>query len=290
MSFYSKLALSLLGRYIEPYTKFFSDLRTDLKKSGLKKSLYEYLSTSIFTCLILFVVELPIFALIFSLLGFGILFSLLMATTISFSIFFFFFIIFLNYPKFIIKDKSKSIERTLPFASIYLSTIASSQLPPHQIFEIFSKFKEHGEISEEIKRIVTDMKAFGLNIYEALEKGTNRTPSTELKDLLWSISSTLKAGGNLSIYLREKSKTYLNNYRRKLAEFARSLAIYLEIYLTLLVLGAIFFTILTSIMTGLGGIPISNVIFIQFFLIFLFIPAVTAVFIILIKKASPGGE
>lgn len=178
----------------------------------------------------------------------------------------------------------------MPFASIYLSTVASSGLPTHKVFEIFSEFKEHEEISEEVKRIVTDMKAFGLNIYEALNRAIDRTPSIELRELFWSIISILKSGGDLSVFLRERSTTYLNNYRRKLNEFAKSLAIYLEIYLTLLILGAVFFTILTSIMTGLGGTPVSGIVLIQFFIIVVFIPAVTAGFIILIKSASPGGE
>lgn len=290
MSSYSKLAIRLLSRFIEPNLKYFSSLKTDIKKSGLRQTLIEYLSTSLLTCIILFVVELPLLSLILSLLKLGPLFSLVMATTLSFLICILFFLFFLNYPKFIIRDKNKSIERTLPFATIYLSTVASSGLPPHRVFEIFSEFKEHEEISEESKKIVTDMKAFGLNIYEALNRAIDRTPSIELRDLFWSIISVLKSGGNLSIFLREKSITYLNNYRRRLNEFAKSLAIYIEIYLTLLILGAIFFTILTSIITGLGGVSSSGIVLMQFFIIFIFIPLVTLGFIIIIKSASPGGE
>jgi len=195
----------------------------------------------------------------------------------------------MKYPQIVIGDKARSIGKTLPFAGICLSTIASSRLPPHKIFEIFSKFTEYGEVSKEAKRIVTDMKAFGLNIYDSLERAIKRTPSKDLRDLFWSIMSTLKAGGDLGIYLSEKSKTFLNNYRRKLDEFAHSLTIYLEIYLTALVLGAIFFIILTSIMSGLGGLKV-NIVLIQFFLIFLFIPCISFAFIVLIKSASPGGE
>ena len=290
MSSYSRFAFNLLGRFIEPHLDFFIDLKNDLKKSGLKITVLEYLSISALTCIILFLIELPLFSLIFSLLKLGVLFSLFMSTTVSLSICFIFFLLFLNYPKFIIRDKVKAIERSLPFTSLYLSTIASSNLPPHKIFEIFSEFEKDDEISKEIKGIVNDIKAFGLSIYDALERAIERTPSHQLKDLFWSILSTLRVGGNLSIYLREKSTTYLNNYRRKLNEFSRSLAIYLEVYLVLLVLGAIFFTILTSIMTGLGGIPVFAIVSVQFFLIFLFIPAITAIFIILIKSASPGGE
>jgi flagellar protein FlaJ len=195
----------------------------------------------------------------------------------------------LNYPKFIIRDRVKSVERSLPFATIYLATISSSGIPPNKIFELFSKFDEHGEISKEAKRIVIDMKAFGLNIYEALARSIERVPSIELRDLFWSISSILSSGGDLATFLRERSISYLNNYRRKLNEFSKNLAIYLEIYLTILILGSIFFTILTSIMMGLGG-NLSGVTFIQFFIVFVFIPLTSLGFIVLIKASSPGEE
>ena len=290
MSFYGRMAMHYLGEYIEPHLTLFSDLKKDLKKSGMKKTLIEYLSTTVLTCAILFVVELPILSLIFSLLGLGFLFSLFMATTASILICALFFILFVNYPKFVINDKAKSIDKSLPFAGIYLSTIASSQLPPHKIFDIFSRFEEYGELTREMKRIVTDMEMFGLNVYDSLAKAVDRTPSKDLRDLFWTIISTLKAGGDLPTYLFEKSKSFLDDYRRKLNEFAQSLSVYLEVYLTALVLGTIFFIILTSVMSGFTGGVASDILYVQFFLIFFFIPLISAAFIILIKAASPGGE
>ena len=287
---FEKFAMRYLVKHIEPHLALFEDLRKDLKMSGLKKTLEEYISMAIMTCIILFIIELPLFSVIFSMLNLGFLFSFFMAITTSILICTFFFVLFVNYPKFIIRDKARSVERTLPFAGIYLSTIASSRLPPHKIFEIFSKFKEYGEVSREAQRIVADTEMFGLNIYDSLERSVDRTPSRELRDLFWAILSTLKAGGDLHTYLTEESKTFLSNYRRKLNEFARSLAIYLEIYLTALVLGTIFFIILTSVMSGFTGIVAQNMVLVQFFLIFFFIPLISIAFIILIKTSSPGGE
>lgn len=290
MSFFTRTAMRYLDKHIQPHLELFTELKKDLRKSGLRKSLEEYLSMSIFTCIILFIIELPVFSLVFSLLGLGFFFSFFMAITTSVLICAFFFLLFINYPKFIIRDKTREIDRTLPFAGIYLSSIASSRLPPHRIFEIFSQFKEYGELNEEIKKIITDMKVFGLNIYDSLERAVERTPSKELGDLFWAILSTLKAGGDLSVYLDEVSKSFLSEYKRKLNEFAHSLAIYLEIYLTALVLGTIFFIILTSVMSGFTGLVAENVLFLQFFLIFFFIPLMSTAFIILIKSSSPGGE
>ncbi|MBU5690114.1 MAG: type II secretion system F family protein [Candidatus Aenigmatarchaeota archaeon] len=289
MEEYSKIAIEIFGKIVEANLNLFTELRSDIKKSGMKKTLIEYVSTALLTCTIVFVVELPLLAVIFSLLKLGPMFSLFLSLTISTIFCILLFLFFLNYPKFIIRDKVKSIERSLPFATIYLSTISSSGIPVNKVFEIFAKFSREEEISEEAKRIVLDMKAFGLNIYDALLRSIERVPSIEFRDLLWSMTSIMKTGGDLSVFLRERSLNYLSNYRRKLTEFSRSLAIFLEIYLTVLILGAIFFTILTSIMMGIGG-GLQNAVMIQFFIVFLFIPLVTFGFIVLIKSASPGGE
>lgn len=289
MSFYGKIALHHLGKTLEPHLDLFTDLKKDLKMSGMKKTLVEYISTSVLTCILIFVIEIPVLSLIFSLLGLSLLFSLFMAFAVSILLSALFFVLFINYPKFKIRDKARAIEKSLPFAGIYLSTIASSRLPPHKIFKIFSTFEEYGEITEEAKRIVADMEMFGMNVYDSLEKAIDRTPSKELRGLFYAMISTLKAGGDLSVYLFEKSQTFLDNYRRKLKEFAQSLSVFLEVYLTVLILGTIFFIILTSVMSGLTGAVAEDLIYMQFFLIFFFVPLISAAFIILIKSASPGG-
>jgi len=289
VSFYGKIALHHLGKTLEPHLDLFTDLKKDLKMSDMKKTLMEYLTTSVLTCILIFVIEVPVLSLIFSLLGLNLLFSLFMALTVSILLSTLFFVLFINYPKFKIRDKARAIEKSLPFAGIYLSTIASSRLPPHKIFKIFSTFEEYGEITEEAKRIVADMEMFGMNVYDSLEKAIDRTPSKELRGLFYAMISTLKAGGELSVYLFEKSQTFLDNYRRKLKEFAHSLSVFLEVYLTVLILGTIFFIILTSVMSGLTGAVAEDLIYMQFFLIFFFVPLISAAFIILIKSASPGG-
>ena len=144
MNTYNKIALNLMGKYILPHLHFFSDLKIDLKRSDMRKTLEEYLALAFFTCIILYVAEVFLISFIFTLLGFTVLFSIFMATTLSIGVSLLIFLSFLNYPRFLISDKSKAIDKSLPFAGIYLSTIASSRLPPHKVFEIFSKFKEYG--------------------------------------------------------------------------------------------------------------------------------------------------
>jgi len=290
MSLYTKISMRLFGKLIDPYLSYFSDLKIDIKRAGMKISLEEYLSIAITTSFFIFVFELPLLALVFTLLKpeswiFG------FVTAITFSIItpMGFFILFINYPRILIRDRTRNIDNALPFATTYISSIAGSKLPPHEILRISSMFTEYGEVTEEIKNIVADIKGFGFDVNTALERAANRTPSKNLREVFWGMVSTIRAGGELDVYLREKAKTLLNDYRRRLNEFSHSLSVYIEIYLTALILGAIFFTILTSIMAGMIGGRL-NLLLIQFFIIFIIMPLISTAFIILIKASSPSFE
>lgn len=288
MSEYTKIAMRLFIPLTDMISPYFSGLMVDLKKARMKFSLQEYLSIGILTCLLVFVFELPIFSVILGILLKNFLFGFVTSFTISSFLTAFFFLFYVNYPKLINRGKSKKIDAVLPFASLHLSTIASSKLPLHKILEIFSRFTAYGELTDEVKRIESDIK-LGVDINTALEKGIDRTPSKNFKELIWGILSTNRTGGDLGIYLKEKSKTFVADYRRQLYEFSHQLTIFIEIYLTAIILGAVFFVILTAIMAGISVAGI-DILFLQFFLIFIFMPLVSVMFLILIRSATPGGE
>ncbi|HDJ96522.1 MAG TPA: hypothetical protein ENG45_00430 [Candidatus Aenigmarchaeota archaeon] len=289
MSFYTKISTRFFGRLVEPHLDYFSELKKNLKIARMGISLEEYLSTALMTSLLVFMFELPILAFIFAFLKpESWIFGFTTAVTISITIPLVIFILFINYPRIKIEEKRRKIENDLPFATLHLSTIASSDISPSSILKIFSKFKEFGEVTKEIKSIVGEAELFGIDINTAIERGAERIPSKSMKEVLWGMLSTIRAGGKLSSFLREKSKSLLEEYRRKLYEFSHNLTIYIEIYLTALVIGAIFFTIITAVMSGIVGGG-AGILFLQFFLIFILLPVVSIAFIILIRKTSPGG-
>jgi len=270
---------------------YFTDVRLNLKKARIKLSLQEYISIAIMTCFIVFLASFPVLSFLFGFIFQTFLFSFISSFTVSILVTVGVFLLLMNYPKLIIREKSKHIDNALPFAALYLSTIASSKLPVHRTFEIFSKFAEYGELTDEIRSIQNDMDAFGLDVNTALERAVERSPSKQFKEMLWGMLSTIRSGGDLSVYLKETAVNMINEYRRKLYEFAHQLTIYIEVYLTTIVLGAIFFTILTSIVSGISaGASTANIIVLQFLIIFIFMPLVSILFILMVKSITPGAE
>jgi len=286
---YTRTAMRFFGGIAENILPYFPDVKTDLKKARMKEAAQEYVSKAILTCFIIFLVELPVLSFVFALVLKSFFFAFISSFTVSIFLTIGFFIIYLNYPKAIIKDRAKKIDANLPFASLYLSTVMGSKLPLYKVLKIFSKFSKYGYLTEEVSNISNDIEAFGIDINTALERAVERTPSKEFKELLWGMLSVNRAGGDMNEYLKEKSKSYFSEYRRRLFEFSHQLTMLIEMYLTVIVIGAIFFTILTSIMSGITG-GVSNVIVLQFFLIFVFLPITSAIFIFFVKSTTPGGE
>jgi flagellar protein FlaJ len=252
-------------------------------------SLSEYLSISLFTCLIVFTIEMPTLTLILALLFQSPFFAFITAFSVTLCIIAVFFFAFLNWPKAIIAGRAKSIEKSMPFASLYLATVAGTHLPLHQIFKIFSKFTRYVAINREVASIVHDVDVFGYDIDTALKRAVNRTPSRIFKELLWGLLSTRAAGGDLCAYLQAKSKGYFAEYRRALYEFSHRLTLFVEVYLTAVVLASVFFIVITSIVSGITGVA-GNILGIQLLLICIFMPLISLLFILLVKAMTPVGE
>lgn len=289
MDFYLRLGMRLFSQPSERLITYFPDLRLDLRKARMKTTVQEYLTKALLTSFLVFLFELPLLSFIFSLIFQSFLFGFVTAFTASIFLTAGFFFVFVNYPKTVAKEREKKIDNSLPFASLYLSTIAGSKLPLHKTLDTFSKFSRYGQITDEISLITRDMDAFGLDVNTSLERAIERTPSKNLKELLWGILSVNRGGGDVDIFLKEKAKTFLAEYRRKVYEFSHNLTVMIEVYITAVILSAVFFTILTSIMSGIAGTT-GNIIVLQFLLIFIFIPLISAAFLILIKTMSPTGE
>jgi len=286
---FGKFSMKFFYPFADAIAPYFSELKSDLKRAGIRLPPQEFLSQGISLATLVFIVGLPILSVVFTFFLKNFLFGFLSAITASLLILSIVIIVYVNYPKLIINQKTKKIDDQISFATIHLSTLASTKLPLNKIFEIFSKFSAYGEITDELSKIESDMKMFGLDVNTALQRAVERSPSKNLKELLWGIFSTNISGGDLDIYLREKSRSFMSDYRMKLRDFSHQLAIYIEIYLTAVITGAIFFVILTSIIAGLTGVG-SQIIALQFFIIFILLPIVSGLFIYLIKVSTPGGE
>ncbi|MFP4117001.1 MAG: type II secretion system F family protein [Candidatus Aenigmatarchaeota archaeon] len=288
---YRKKSVGLFSGYIEPYIHYFEDLKPDLTKADINVSLREYLSMAIMTIVIVFSIEMPLIAFIVGLMPeftipMAVFFSLTVSLGVAGMIAFMFYI----HPSLRASSRGENIEHGVPFAATYLATISGSGIHPADMFKILSEFESYEEIAEEAEKISTRVELFGMNITEAISRSAKGSPSERLSDLLWGMITTIRSGTDLSEYLQGKSRELMREYERDLEEYSESLGTFLQIYLTLIIVGSIFTVIVTSIMSafGLGAEMAGMITIIQFSVVFIFLPVITLGFVWLLQTTYPG--
>lgn len=284
MTEYSRFCYTIIGTSITPIRKYFLDIKTDMQTAGMNFTLDEYLSMAAFTSVILFVVESIVLSFIFGILRFPTLVAVSLALTFSFSLTVMIFFIFYSYPKTVSKGREDEINKVLPFAVSYMSAISSGDTPPYFMFKTISEIKEYGEVAKEAGAIARNMKMFGLNFSDAIKREAARTPSKNMKEILWGTNTTIMSGGDVRMYLKERADLLNEDYRRKIRKYSQDLSMLVEIYLTIIMVGSIFFIVLTSVMGGSGDASMATV---QSFVILFFLPLTSIGFIFLMRMKSP---
>lgn len=285
---YISLSYRVIGNFVGTYlVDELRDLRPDIQKANIKITLVEYLSVSLFTSMIVFIFQVPLISVIMMLLmksaalGLisGFLFGLFCAVGI--------FMLFYFYPSIRVQARCKKINEALPFAMFYLTTISGSGTPPLMMFKMLAQFKEYEEIAEEANKIVYDVEIAGMSITKSLENAAGRTPSDHLREVYWGINNNLTAGGDLKSLLYEKANSAMEEYKRSLSGFTAKLSMLTEIYLTGVVVGSIFFMVLSTIMSSFGS-DTSTIINLQLGVTFGLLPMLSLAFVFVLRQISPA--
>lgn len=283
---YTRFSMRLFEPLVREHAPAFSSMREDLKRARMKLTIEEYVSSSILTVLVAAGLVAPFVLLVALVLRLnlpGILFSVFVT---AFATAVFVVSVFYFYPSIAASGIKKSIDNALPFATIYLSTLAGTGMPTQAMFRVLSDFPEYGEISKEAKSIINDVDILGMNIIAALEKASKHTPSEDLRELFWGIRSTITTGGDLRSYLIEKGKGYMSSYRRAIDMYVEELSLFTELYITLVIVGSIFFIVMATIMNMIGG-GSSFLPMLQNLVVYILLPFTSVAFMVLIAAISP---
>lgn len=284
---YAEFCYNQIGTYILDYLELFENLRPQLDKAGINVSLPEYVSMAFFSALMGLVISITVLTSVFVLTSgiagffYGMASSLLVSAGILIG--------FYLYPSILIQNRASKIKDMLPFATLYMSTLAGTGTEIQDVFKVLGEQKEYGEVSKEAKKINRDIEAFGNDISEALKKAADRTPSQDFKELMWGMNHVITSGGSLRDFLQGRSNKLMNDYQRRVEEFADQLGLLVEMYITLVIVGSIIFTSMSAVMSSFTGYSGQVIVLIQIMSIFIGLPLISAMFILLVKGIAPGG-
>ncbi|MCJ7697294.1 MAG: secretion system protein, partial [Thermoplasmata archaeon] len=90
-------------------------------------------------------------------------------------------------PDFYIKKRAANIDRFLPYAVNFISTMAIAGVSPADIFRSFSTINIYGEVQIEAKKIIKELDVMGIDTITALKQAIENTPSKKFKSFLQGI-------------------------------------------------------------------------------------------------------
>ena len=284
---YSEFCYDQVGSYALDYIEYFEGLRPQLNKAGISVSLPEYVSTIMFSTALAFLLIISVLGTLLTLTGgiAGFMMAFIFAVVISVGSFFGFYI----YPQLLISNRSSKIRDTLPFATMYLSTLAGTGTSLPDIFENLAEVEEYGEVSKEAAKISRDINTLGMDVSEALKRAAERTPSDDFQELMWGINHSITTGGSLKQFLRGRAESLMNDYQRRVEEFADQLSLLVEMYITIVIVGSIIFTSMSAVMSSFASISPDLIVIIQVLSIFVGLPLISMMFIVFVRGISPGG-
>jgi len=289
---FSKVAVRLLGDMLRPHMDSFEELRMNLRKGRMAISTIEYVCSMFLVALIAFVATVIVCPLVLVSagvgLGFSYTFGIMMACMVCAAV------VLLSYyfPNMRMGEYRKKIDVSLPFVAFCMTASASAGINPVEIFKVIAKRKS--VLGAEAKKIYTNVKTLGCSLPEVLQRSAMNSPSPDFADLLWGMMTVMTSGGSMESYLHVKTETLMNKYRRLLEDYSKAISLYTELYITLIIVGGLFFIIMSAIMSpmssgmGGGGGGFSDPLIMQTFIVFLLIPLVSVGFIVLLKGAYPA--
>ncbi len=162
-------------------------------------------------------------------------------------------IIFFNYPKYLVKKRAENIDRFLPYAINFISSMAVAGVSPSDIFQTLSTVDVYGEIQRESKRITKEIKIMGLDNVTALKNAIELTPSRKFKSFLQGMIGTIQSGSDLHSYLENISEKYLEDDLIERKKHLEMLSVVAESFVISVIAFPIFLVIILSVMGFFGG-------------------------------------
>lgn len=305
MNSYERFCFNLLGNRMKGKREEYAQLRSDLLSARFKTPFEVYLSTALFSSIIVgllaalfigalsWILEIPkliqykgavpgpLVALSAHSLVIGTIaitiFSLLVFGGITYAI-------FIVYPSVEAGNRRRNIDATLPYAINYVTSMSTAGITPAEVFRLLGDSPIYGESSVEARYIAREIDIFGRDLIDALRLVSASTPSKRMKEFLQGAMASISSGGNLTDYFRTKADQYALENRQTQKQFLDMLALISESYVTAMVAGTLFLIILQSIMSVLSGD--NNPLFL-YAIIYIMIPLGSIAFVIMISSMTP---
>ena len=144
-------------------------------------------------------------------------------------------------------DRATGLEREMPFASAYISVMASGGIAPYSSFKRLADVELMPAMQKEAREIIKDVEIFGTDPLTALEAAAKKNPLDVFKDFLSGYSSTVIIGGDIGHFLERKAEDIFKTRALRVKAAAERLGMLLETFIIVMVMMSLCFYILFAV-------------------------------------------
>lgn len=286
-SYLTTISYRLFGSFTSRFT--FKAFKQTYQKSGLTRLYESYKALMLFSSLVMFISSLSIGAFLhyflFNLSGLQYFLAVLTFSCIPSLII---PIIFVLYPVYRRHQRRNEIDANLVYTTGYMGVLSAGGISIERIFDRVLQVEQRPAIKDLAKRLITNIKVYGLDVTSSLEDITARSPSETLSKLLSGITNTVKTSGDLKSLLMFETNSLLHAKREQLKKTLGTLISLGEMYIAAMVMGPIVFIVMITILSIMGNVAFGLTPVEQLnLLVFFGLPIISTVFIVILNGVIP---
>jgi len=240
----AKIASSIFGGISEKMASAVPDLKQDLKESNSRFLISTYISIALLSSLSVFLLSAIVMVLLFV---FG--FSVLMYLWAPFLLLFVSMVGFYMYPASRKSSINKEISTELPFAAIYMSAVAGSNIEPTKIFRIIAESPEYKYVGVEMRKVINQVEIYGYDLVNSLKNVAKSSINKKLAELLNGMATNIATGSSLQNYLEKKSQNLLEDYKLERNRYNDVASTFMDVYISVLITAPLILVMLIVIMS-----------------------------------------
>ncbi len=189
-------------------------------------------------------------------------------------------------PKTGASNRIAGLKTEIPYASMYISVMASGGLSPYESLLRMRDLDLLPQMQNEVSRIEIIALSTGVDPVTAIEMATKQVNIPEYNELFLGYASTMRTGGDTLHYLHNQTKNMFLGLSSRMKAMGENMGMLMETYTIIGILGVlgIFLMFVIGLSLPMAGVNISPE---QFFLFsFVGMPCLAFLFI----YASDGGQ
>jgi flagellar protein FlaJ len=167
------------------------------------------------------------------------------------------------YPRYLANVRAKKLNLMLPSAVSYMYALSRGGLDTVTIFRKLAAAEQtYEEMSREAGLVLNHVDYLGRDFMQALREASEVTPCDYTSDFFTDLLGVIESGGDVEAFLADKREEATQDARIVQDSYIENIALFAEVYVTVLIAGPLFLLILLMVMgiTGLGTLELVNIV------------------------------